>query len=113
MLIMCRVCAQFRDKRGNVIFTVNQGLMDKFTEAPDAIQEDPLFAMLCADHSIEANLTPVQRKTVENDPMAGMNASGKRKTAKAAPASTGKAVDKDTTKGDGPGDIEEHPRTEK
>ena len=100
MLIMCRVCAQFRDKRGNVIFTVDQGLMDRFTEAPDAIQEDPLFAMLCADHSIEANLTPVQRKTVENDPMAGMDPSGKRKTAKAATGGNGKTDNKVTDQGE-------------
>ena len=110
---MCRVCAQFRDKRGNVIFTVNQGLMDKFTEVPDAIREDPLFEMLCADHSIEANLTPVQRKTVENDPMAGMDPSGKRKTAKTASAGTGKSAGKEAVKDESPADDGAAASTEK
>ena len=113
MFVLCKVCAKFRDKRGNEIFTFDRGNLFDFIEVPDAIQEDPLFEMLHADGSLTCNPTAAEKKALENDPMAGMDASGKRKTAKAAPSPTGKAVDKDTTKGDGPGDIEEHPRTEK
>ena len=79
MFMLCRVCAQFRDARGKVIFTVDRGLVNQFTEAPDAIQEDPLFAMLKADGSLQSGLTDAQKKVLENDPMAGAEPDGKEK----------------------------------
>ena len=80
MFIMSRVCAEFRDRKGNPIFTINEKNMLNFIEAPDAIQEDPLFQLLLADRAIEANVTPAQRRALEQDPMAGMDASGKMVT---------------------------------
>ena len=85
MFMLCRVCAQFRDARGKVIFTVDRGLVNQFTEAPDAIQEDPLFAMLKADGSLQSGLTDAQKKVLENDPMAGAEPDGKEKAAKPKP----------------------------
>ena len=41
MMILSRVCAQFRDARGNVIFTVDPSNWLNFVEAPEAIMEDP------------------------------------------------------------------------
>ena len=94
MFIMSRVCAEFRDRKGNPIFTINEKNMLNFIEAPDAIQEDPLFQLLLADKAIEANVTPAQRRALEQDPMAGMDASGKMVTAEKEEetrAGTGKA----------------------
>ena len=96
MMILSRVCAQFRDARGNVIFTVDPSNWLTFVEAPEAIMEDPLFQMLVEDGSLDASITPAKRKTLENDPTAGTDASGKRKTVKAG-ASAGKETDKPMT----------------
>ena len=38
MLILSRVCAQFRDAAGNVLFTISPENMLSFVEAPDAIR---------------------------------------------------------------------------
>lgn len=89
MFMMCRVCAQFRDAHGKVIFTVDRGLVNQFMEVPDAIQEDPLFAMLLADGSVKANVSPAERRTLENDPMAGAGPDGKQKTEPQNESATG------------------------
>ena len=46
MLILSRVCAEFRDRTGAVIHRVTPETRLSFREAPDAIREDPLFRML-------------------------------------------------------------------
>ena len=103
MMILSRVCAQFRDARGNVIFTVDPSNWLTFVEAPEAIQEDPLFQMLVEDGSLDASITPAKRKTLENDPTAGTDASGKKVGKPAAKKNTAKAeapaeqTDPDTT----------------
>ena len=90
MMILSRVCAQFRDARGNVIFTVDPSNWLTFVEAPEAIQEDPLFQMLVEDGSLDASITPAKRKTLENDPTAGTDASGKKVGKPAAKKSSAK-----------------------
>ena len=91
MMILSRVCAQFRDARGNVIFTVDPSNWLTFVEAPEAIQEDPLFQMLVEDGSLDASITPAKRKTLENDPTAGTDASGKKVAKPAAKKSSSMA----------------------
>ena len=105
MFVLCKVCAKFRDKRGNVIFTFDRGNLFDFIEVPDAIQEDPLFEMLHADGSLTCNPTAAEEKALENDPMAGMDASGKRKTVK--------TVGKDAVKDESPVNDMTAPKTEK
>ncbi len=78
MLIMSRVCADFYDKRRNLIFSITPATRLTFLEAPAAIQEDPLFKLLIAEGSLEANLTPAVRKELELDPLQGVDASGKK-----------------------------------
>ncbi len=70
MLLLSRVCAEFRDRSGAVIFTVTPSKRLAFQEAPEAIREDPLFDMLLHDHSIEVAENNVRRKQLENDPEA-------------------------------------------
>ena len=79
MNILPRVCAEFRDRRGNVVHTIHPEDLKVYQDVPDAVQEDPLFRMLLADGSI---LLPPkdtkERKNLENDPMAGATADGKK-----------------------------------
>ena len=68
MLLLSRVCAEFRDKTGAVIFKVTPRTRLTFQEAPENIREDPLFQMLLNDHSIEVTNDTVRKKQLENDP---------------------------------------------
>ena len=68
MLILSRVCADFRDKNGVKLFTVTPQTRLTFQEAPEAIRDDPLFRMLLADRSIEVADNGPRMKQLENDP---------------------------------------------
>ena len=70
MLLLSRVCAEFRDRAGAVLFTVTPQMRLTFQEAPESIRQDPLFDMLLRDHSIEVAEEPARRKQLENDPAA-------------------------------------------
>ena len=76
MLILSRVCAEFRDGKGKVVFQVRPWMRNRFTEAPEAIREDPLFDMMLADGTLEAVRSVERRKQLENDPTAGTTAAG-------------------------------------
>ena len=52
MLILSRVCADFRSPSGAVLFRITPSTRLTFQEAPEAIREDPLFDMLLGDGSI-------------------------------------------------------------
>ena len=79
MFILSRVCAEFHDRHGNVIHRISRNDLLTFREAPDAIQEDPLFQLLLADGSIETPPKDAkEKKKLENDPTAGADASGRR-----------------------------------
>ena len=68
MLLLSRVCAEFHDKNGAVLFSVTPLTRLTFQEAPEAIRQDPLFDMLLHDHSIEVAEDTSRRKQLENDP---------------------------------------------
>ena len=86
MLLLSRVCAEFRDRAGAVLFTVTPPMRLTFQEAPESIRQDPLFDMLLRDHSIEVAEEPARRKQLENDPAApavdSVPAAGKKSGAK-------------------------------
>lgn len=84
MLILSRVCAEFRNRAGTVIYRVTPQTRLTFQEAPEEIKEDPLFGMLLQDGSLEAGVTPVRQKELEADPLKETDASGRRQTAKKA-----------------------------
>ena len=69
MLILSRVCAEFRDRSGTVIYRVTPETRLTFREAPEAIREDPLFRMLLAERSLEVSDNGPRKKQLENDPM--------------------------------------------
>ena len=68
MLILSRVCAEFHDRNGAVLFAVKPAQRMTFIEAPESIRQDPLFAMLLNDRSIEVADDGARRKQLENDP---------------------------------------------
>gem|GEM_PF-3407334 len=78
MLILPRVCAEFHNSRGDVIFTITPSTRMQVQEAPDEIRQDPLFDMLIAERSLEAVVSAAQRRTLENDPSAGADAAGRK-----------------------------------
>lgn len=78
MLILSRVCAEFRDRNGTIIHRVTPETRLTFQEAPDAIRQDPLFRLLVDDGTLEAAVTPVQKRKLEAEPLKGADASGKR-----------------------------------
>lgn len=91
MLILSRVCADFHNKKGELVHRVTPLNRLTFHEAPESIREDPLFRMLVSDGSLEAAVPPAEKKQLEADPLEGADASGRRrgpakKTVSEAPA---------------------------
>lgn len=69
MLLLSRVCAEFLDRNGAVLFAVTPETRLTFQEAPESIRQDPLFRMLLNDHSIEVTEDKNKKKALENDPL--------------------------------------------
>ena len=79
MKILSRVCAEFKDKKGNVIYRI--GPADRLVykdDAPDAIKDDLLFGALVAEGSIDVIETAAEKKAAEQDPTSGSLADGKK-----------------------------------
>ena len=78
MLIISHVCAEFHDAKGTAVFSIPPSMINNtFINAPDFIQEDPLFRMLVQDGSIETSITEERKRSLENDPTEGLDAAGK------------------------------------
>ena len=92
MLIVPRVCAEFHDPEGNVLFAVTPHMLGAIVEAPESIRQDLLFRMLVSDGSLKAVESASEKQILENDPMAGVNAEGKSEAdAAVAKAASGKS----------------------
>lgn len=70
MLLLSRVCAEFHDRAGQVLFRVTPQTRLTFQEAPESIRQDPLFDMLLHEHSIEVAEDTSRKKQLENEPEA-------------------------------------------
>ena len=68
MLIIPYVCAEFHDKTGAVIHKIRPEDLRIATKAPEAIRQDPLFAMMVSDGSLKVPETKSELKKLENDP---------------------------------------------
>ncbi len=77
MRIISHVCADFYDSEGAVIFSVTPSDRKSLVEAPEAIRQDPLFAMLVSDGSIEAVISDDRKRVLEQDPETGIDETGK------------------------------------
>ena len=83
--IICAVAAMFKNKDGEV-FKVTPAQRGVIVQAPAWIQKTLLFEMLASDGSLKF-VTPYNRVQVENEPLLGLNAEGK-KIAEEKPAKT-------------------------
>ena len=77
MRIHFRVCADFYDKYGKEIYRVRPADLEGYHDVPEEIRQDPLFQRLLDDGSILLAESPAKQKAIENDPMAGADATGK------------------------------------
>ena len=87
MLVVPFACAEFHDKSGNVIHRIHAHELRNITEVPDAIVQDPLYALMVDEGSLKAPESKIDLKALENDPDAVIAKSeSNAKTAKAAKA---------------------------
>ena len=87
MLVVPFACAEFHDKSGNVIHRIHAHELRNITEVPDAIVQDPLYALMVEEGSLKAPESKLDLKALENDPDAVIVKAEKRaKTAKTAKA---------------------------
>ena len=80
MWILARVCADFYDKKRNLLHRIIPSDRGVYREVPDSIKEDPLFQMLLDDGSIV--FVPKDdgaKRALENDPYAGITPDGREK----------------------------------
>ena len=70
MLVVPYVCAEFHDRNGTVLHTIQPADLRGVTEVPDSIRQDPLFDMLVRDGSLRVPETKEELKQLENDPEA-------------------------------------------
>jgi hypothetical protein len=98
MLIVPFACAEFHDKSGNVIHRIHAHELRNITEVPDAIVQDPLYALMVEEGSLKAPESKLDLKALENDPDAVIVKAEKRaktpKTAKAVKTELSKAAAK-------------------
>ena len=87
MLVVPYVCAEFHDKSGNVIHRIHAHELRTITEVPEAVQQDPLFALLVKDELLKAPDSKLDLLALENDPDAKLTKTEKpAKAAKTAKA---------------------------
>ena len=87
MLVVPYVCAEFHDKSGEVIHRIHAHELRTITEVPEAVQQDPLFALLVKDELLKAPDSKLELMALENDPDAKLTKTEKpAKAAKTAKA---------------------------
>ena len=87
MLVVPYVCAEFHDKSGEVIHRIHAHELRTITEVPEAVQQDPLFALLVMDELLKAPDSKLDLLALENDPDAKLTKPEKpAKAAKTAKA---------------------------
>ena len=87
MLVVPFACAEFHDKSGNVIHRIHAHELRNITEVPDAIVQDPLYALMVDEGSLKAPESKIDLKALENDPDAKLTKTEKpAKAAKTAKA---------------------------
>ena len=79
MLILARVCADFYDRKRNLIHRITQRDLGVFRDVPESIQQDPLFQMLVDDGSIKYPADAAKDRALEQDPFAGTTPDGREK----------------------------------
>ncbi len=88
MQLISHVCAEFRDKTGLILFSIGPTNLHNPLVAPEAIRQDPLFALLVAEGSLRVYESREDLKEAEKDPTKDIDATGKKKTTKTAKTAT-------------------------
>ena len=70
MLVVPFACAEFHDKSGNVICRIHAHELRTITEVPEAIKQDPLYALMVEEGSLKAPESRLDLRALENDPEA-------------------------------------------
>ena len=83
LTIVCHVAAEFRDRTGRTVFAVSPSDTARILQAPEEIQEDPLFRLLSGDGTLQAVTSLEEKRRLESDPLAGIDAEGKKISRKA------------------------------
>ncbi len=83
LTIVCHVAAEFRDRTGRKVFAVSPSDTARILQAPEEIQEDPLFRLLSGDGTLQAVTSVEEKRRLESDPLAGIDAEGKKISRKA------------------------------
>ncbi len=94
MLVVPYVCAEFHDKSGEVIHRIHAHELRTITEVPEAVQQDPLFALLVKDEMLKAPDSKLELMALENDPDAKLTKPEKPAKAKAAKAEKTPRIEK-------------------
>ena len=74
MTIIARACAEFHDRKGEVLYTIRPHMLGSIIyDAPDSIRQDPLFGLLVQDRYLDVvdKEDKKELKKLDNDP--GMN----------------------------------------
>ena len=95
MQLISHVCAEFRDKTGLILFSIGPTNLHNPLVAPEAIRQDPLFALLVAEGSLRVYESREDLKEAEKDPTKDIDATGKKKTTRTS--KTDKSATKSTT----------------
>ena len=101
MYLISHVCAEFHDRKGNLVYRMTPDMRNTIQDAPEAIREDLLFALLVQDGSIVVPENERERKRLEEDPLLGIGADGKAvrlQVGEAAAPAAGKAPAKKAAK---------------
>ena len=81
LTLICYVAADFIDpKTRETIFRITKEMRGLIIQAPEAIQQDPLYGWLVEDGSIRV-VDKKEAKVLENDPMKDITAEGRSVTA--------------------------------
>ena len=83
LTIVCHVAAEFHDRTGRTVFAVSPSDTARILQAPEEIQEDPLFRLLSGDGTLQAVTSVEEKRRLESDPLAGIDAEGKKISRKA------------------------------
>lgn len=84
MLILSRVSVDFMNDKGEKIFSIKPADRLGLIEAPEAIKKDPIFDLLVSDGSLEVVESLTKKKALEENPVKGTDASGKKVAKKTA-----------------------------
>lgn len=77
MTIICSVAATFNDSKGNRYSIAGKDIGLIKTDVPDWVENTIMFKLLKKDGSVQY-VTSENKKQVENDPLKGLGADGKK-----------------------------------